>query len=489
MINHYGSAVHRLPPEILAAVASHLGDIYSLITATHVCHHLRMALLSSPRLWSHLKFGSEERVLAFLERSKLAPVSVDLVGLWKPSEGVRESLNGIIHRLTGLRGLDDALLDGLLDHPVPMLETLDIIGRGESETEKPMRSLPSLRSLTMANLYWPRRFDIPHLTNFHFERTYHPGMSSAAGLGEDLLNIFRGCPLLEVVSLRYGDTGDGEDLRFATDEASTKPVSLPHLRSFTHETALSKLLIGLFNRLSIPPTCVVGFAIDVTESDYRPWFPGFPAPRDQSYLSDVKRVDIAAYTVGEDYLSRLMLKTELVNSRNTKISFSRRAYPSYDPSLFEFDNFLDFLDDFGITQSVETLHFEDYPVPPHSSRGQTERDLARQLQKFCNLKSLVLRGCDPFIFLGDSSPSGLWYPTVEHVVVGSRLGMFCWDGEESKVVKRVRDVAVARQKGGSPLKSISMFFKTAETLLWECRGEIEELRSCVKSVEVRGLRF
>jgi len=59
---------------------------------------------------------------------------------------------------------------------------------------------------------------------------------------------------------------------------------------------------------------------------------------------------------------------------------------------------------------------------------------------------------------------------------------------ESEVVERVRDVAVARQKDGSPLKVIALFFRTAETLLGEFKGEIEELKSCVELVEVGGLR-
>ena len=149
IINHHESAIHRLPPEILATVAPHLGDRGSLITVTHVCHRWRMALLSSPRLWSHLKFGNEECALAFLERSKLAPVSVDLVGVRNPSEGVIESLNRITPRLTALRGTDTALLDGLLGQPVPMLRTLYITGCGGSGSKKPTRSLPSVLSLVL----------------------------------------------------------------------------------------------------------------------------------------------------------------------------------------------------------------------------------------------------------------------------------------------------------------------------------------------------
>jgi len=196
-----------------------------------------------------------------------------------------------------------------------------------------------------------------------------------------------------------------------------------------------------------------------------------------------------AYTAGEGHLSHLMLKTELVNSRNMRISFTRKSYQSCDPSSYGFYRFLDFLNDFGVTHSVESLHFDNYPVPHYESHEQIERDVVQQLQKFSSLKNLAFWGCNPVVFLVGSAPRGLWYPTVERLVIGSRLGIYCWDGVESEVVKRARGVAVARQKGGTPLKAITMFFGTTELLLRECRGEIEELKNCVELVEVGGWGF
>lgn len=182
-----------------------------------------------------------------------------------------------------------------------------------------------------------------------------------------------------------------------------------------------------------------------------------------------------------------MLKTELVNSRNMRLSFTKRSYEYCNPS-YAFYRFLDFLDDFGITHSVESLHFEDYPAPLYESREQTGRGLVQQLRKFSSLKSLALWRCNPIGFLVGSPPRGLWCPTVERLLIGSRLGIYCWDGVESEVVKRVRDVAVARQKGGTPLIVITMFFRTAEMLLWGCKGDrgVEELCSIGRG---RGVGF
>ena len=383
--------------------------------------------------------------------------------------------------------MDNATLDGLLDQHIPALRTLCVTGRRGSKSEKPTRSLPSVRSLVLTNLNH-LRFHVPHLTSFHFEWRRVLDESLPVEFGDHLLDFFRSCPLLEVVSLSYGGSRH-RDLGFAVDEASTKPVSLSHLRSFTHESTSHEICIGLFNRLSLPQTCVVGFVINDEAHGYQTAIPGFAAPRDQSYLSDVKRVNIGAYTVVKGYSPHLRLKTELVNSRNTRISFSMGPYLSFGPSYYAIYSFLNFLQEFGATHSVESLHFDGYPVLFPPSLKQTTIDMILQLRRFRNLKNLTLWGCDPIGFLVDSSSSGSWCPTAERLVIGSRIGKYYWDGEESEVVKRVRDVAVARKKDGSPLKSIVMCFRTAETLLRKCRGEIEELKSCVESVEVGGLRF
>jgi len=143
MINHHDSWTHRLPPKILATMASHLEDDRSLVAATHVCHLWRTTLLSSPRIWSHLDFANEERALVFLERSKSAPLTVNLVDAYDPSEIVSELLNEIAIRVTALRAEYGPFLDELLARPMPTLEVMEVTGSGEH----PPTYLPSLRSL------------------------------------------------------------------------------------------------------------------------------------------------------------------------------------------------------------------------------------------------------------------------------------------------------------------------------------------------------
>jgi hypothetical protein len=50
----------------------------------------------------------------------------------------------------------------------------------------------------------------------------------------------------------------------------------------------------------------------------------------------------------------------------------------------------------------------------------------------------------------------------------------------------VRNLAASRREHGIPLKTVSLFLEDAEKLLQTSKGGIEELRSCVGSLEVAG---
>jgi len=223
---------------MLDAVASHFEDCTSLIAATHVCHLWRTTLLSYPCHWSHLDFANEERALVYLERSKSAPLNVNIMTLDDPSEIVSESLKKVTTRVAALRAVDDSFLDELLAQPMPMLDHLEILTSDELPQKKPTH-LPSLTSLAISGL-GPLRFHAPILTTFHLTRPTLGGWSVSV-----LLNFLRSCPLLEVAFFSCNVHPDSEEV-----------VSLPVLRLFTHESR-DKYRLCLLDRLSIPPTCRV----------------------------------------------------------------------------------------------------------------------------------------------------------------------------------------------------------------------------------------
>ena len=455
MINDHDSWAHRLPPEMLVTVASHLEDDTSLVTATHVCHLWRTTLLSSSRLWSNLDFISEECALAFLGRSKSTPLVVDLMDVYTPSEIVRESLNDIATRATTIRAEHSPFLDELLARPMPMLEVLEITESDELPPKKPAH-LPSLTSLTIYG-FDLLLFHAPLLTSFHLA---HDSINASQELtAGTLLNFLRNCPLLETVFFDCIVLPDFDEV-----------VSLPLLRSFTHESPCDEYQLYLFDRLSLPSTCQVVLKIDVTEHGPSPWVPSLPTPRNASYFSDIRTIKITADSCHPPDVddNHVTFRTELVNSKHKAISFERISYYSRHPSTFSYRGFLGIPESVGI-DSIETLCFDGYPI--HTGlelRGIIPAPMAQELWKFQNLKTLVLARCSIALFLDKASSC----PTIDTLV--HRAYDFYVD------LLQMQEFAESRKKAGHPLKTVTLVYPFAKP----CPSQLKELRNCVGLVKV-----
>jgi len=444
---------------MLVEVVSHFEGDAPLITATHVCHLWRMTLLSSPRLWSHLDFANKERALVYSERSKSVPVSVDITGVKYPLESVRESLKKIAARVTMLWAAHGSFLDELLAHPMPMLEVLEITDSGEPPSETPT-DLPSLAALVIYG-FDPLRFHAPLLTSFHL--TYGSTDDSLGWKASTLLDFLRSCPLLEVASFSCDVDPDSDEV-----------VSLPFLRSFTHESPFDDYQLHLFDRLSLPSTCQVVLAADVTAHGSNPWIPGLPTPRDPSYLSDIKTVKIAARShIPDADGGYAMFQVELVNSTHKAISFDRISYHGEHPSLFSHQGFSDI---FGSveTGSIETLCFTNYPVhTPYGLTQVTAEHITQGLRKFQNLKTLILVGGSIKLCLNGLSSC----PTVETLAFSSMHF-----ATEVGVVNRLEEFVASRKKAGTPLRVLTLIFPFVNLH----PSELGRLRSCVGRVEFLG---
>ena len=460
MVNYHDSWIHRLPSEMLVAAASHLKDNASLVAATHVCHLWRIALLSSPRLWSHLDFANEERALVFLERSKSAPLSVDLTGVDVHSEIARESLKDVTTRVTMLRGAHNNFLDRLLTQPLTTLETLEISDCNMLPPKEPTL-LPSLTSLVISG-FDPRRFHAPLLTSFHLTHDSASGSLERKQTTASLLDFFRNCPLLEVVFISC----DILDIHTGSGEV----VSLPFLSSFTHESPRDRYQPSLFNRLSIPSTCRVVLVIDVTDHRSNPWIPGLPTPRDPSFLSDIRTVKIAAHSRSLDaFKDYIMFKVELTSSTHRTTSFNRISRYSQRLPIFSYIGFLDILGTIEL-DSVETLCFDRCPVP-----RAVAGPITQALGKFRNLETLILIGPDLTLSLDSIDLSS--YPAIDTLVFSSNhdIGSPYYD-----VLYRLQGFAILRKRAGSPLKTLTIVYPFAEPR----PVELERLKRCVGRVEV-----
>ena len=472
-INHHDSTIHHLPPEVLAAVASHLDDKKSLIAATHVCHRWRSTFLSLPRLWSRVVFSDIQRALAFLERSKSVTVSVCLPGGNEPFPVVKESLKSIAGRLVGLKGAYNKFLGEFLTQPLPLLRDLDLFGPRSPPGRSLVPSLPSVRSLTTYAIDYPP-LRVKNLTNFHFKLP--PCLCISPTFGGGLLEFLRSCPLLEVVHFCYGHKH--RDIGSTISGASTEMVSLPCLRSFTHDSFIDKVDMALFDRLSVPPTCDLAFAVVIRSRSpgNRPWAHAFPTPRNPSYISDVKTVKVIA-NFQDTHNPRPTFRTEFFNSKNARISFNRTSDPH---STSTFIKLLNFLESSGITHSVETLRLENL----HEGLPM---NLPDRLTNFDNLKTLILWQCRPAPFLF-TPPPAMWCRTVQKLVVcllPPTHPRGAWD--EVADLRRVRNLAAQRKKHGVPLGAVTTFSRDIKYLSQGSRREMEELKSCVGSMEVVGL--
>ena len=440
-----GSVVSRLPLEIFIMVALIL-DVKSLITATHVCRHWRSVLLSYPCVWSHLTFENNQCTLTFLERSKSLPVSVDIDrtkgGL---SEEAGETLKGVANRLTALRSeVHIPFLDELLTQPLPILKSLDVI-------------MPrSVRSFATNNL---GHSPFPRLTNLSFRTGQH--LTVVPRMGDILLDFLQNSPLLEIVFFEFAD------IEFTIDEESREALSLSHLRSFTHESPIAKIDSGLFNRLSLPPTCDVAFTITCSTGEANdPWDRGFPT---LCGLSDVKRIEIAVHTRKDLYT---IVQAKFFNSGNTSITLGRLSMAVNNPSSARGVNrVLDFLGSCKMASSVEDLHFEHCPVSP--PEGNPGLDLTGPLLKLNRLQTLVLWECNPEFFLRNPSPSEVWCPTVKNLVLFLPLSK-----NPRELLELVEGIAASRRESGNALESISLVFRTEDETVLQTSGMMGKLRRC-----------
>ena len=395
----------------------------------------------------------------------MAPLSVDLTGVGDPSEAVGKSLNEVATRVTALWAEHGPFLDELLAHPMPMLEDLEIIESDEHPPKNPTH-LPSLTSLTISGSD-PLLFHVPILTSFHVMDNPADVSPRLAWKVESLLGFLRSCPLLEEAFFRCGVLD--------THPSSDEVVSLPLLRSFTHESPRDKYQPHLLDRLSLPSTCQVVLKIDVTEHHSDPWIPGLPTSRNLSYLSDIRTVKFSAdpcnlYTSAWE----VAFKIELMNSTHRSISFDRTSDFPINPSDFSYQGFPEILESIKF-DSVETLCFDRYPFPSDDDDGLWDGTtfIAQALCKAKNLKTLILEEYHITDSLHDMPPCS----TFDTLVISSwPFASIVYDD----LVNRLEDFMELRKRVGSPLKVLTLVCLVAEP----SPSELQRLRGCVGWVEV-----
>jgi hypothetical protein len=388
-----------------------------------------------------------------------------------------ESLSRIAPRVTALQGEDTLFLHKLLRHSVPAMRTL-VVSRvvGKITPVIFFKKFPSLTSVVISG-EGAVPFNAPHLTTFHF--TYRTDSHFLHRVDGQLLYIIGNSPLLEVVSLYYGETC------MDIDPATEKIFSPPRLRSFTHDSSHDRYHLALFNQLSFPSTCQVVFVIDAVPYCAHTWGSVISAIRDPSYL-DVKRIRVGLHE-GPTAYTRFRL--ELVRSGNAITSFDMRFYPPPGLPDYSPDTFLNFLGKIR-NSSIETMCFHRiFQSQEPVTYIMIHEHISRELQKLRNLKTLILSQCVLAPFLDVLLPCERWCSTIDMLVIHSNR-MSAPYPYECDLIDQVQEIARLRSEAGSRLKALILVLRdTRESSgplerLKERRVELEQLRDCVGWLKV-----
>ncbi|KAI9056900.1 hypothetical protein FKP32DRAFT_1598784 [Trametes sanguinea] len=299
--------IHRLPPEVFCAVFEHLrdekGDVSEILNITHICQHWREVAFNAAKLWSVFYINKVEMTKAFLERSRLHPLTLYLSEPRDPVGRIAKLVAPHVERLRVLRvcSSEDRTIVRLLDRFIseaPQLEELAIekdfrhrvitIHRLPIFTSLPRLfggSLPcnSLRTLKLRNVSLLTSFSAPSvLVNFEMHQCSMPDGRFSV---RTLLEFLQNCPLLERVCIAS----------MSVPGAEVPPglpiVNLPRLRTLNVISAPDDIL-RILSGLSIPRTAHVHLETLYTQ----PGAGGYDfIPTDQTQLpffAGVKRLEL-----------------------------------------------------------------------------------------------------------------------------------------------------------------------------------------------------
>ena len=203
--NCFAAPVNRLPPEMLAHIATFFARERDLIDATAVCHHWRTTLLSFPLLWCNVG-GSPPEIRAYIERSKSAMLDVSLL---RPSMAElvaphTSRMASLTVELGGSLGLSQ--ITEHLHYPIPTLHTFRMVN-----------VLPHVHTLIFPPNFNPfflhsKKLEIAGISAFRGQQTF-PCVTELTLRTNDyeprpldsFLGILERLPLLEMVHITFAE--------------------------------------------------------------------------------------------------------------------------------------------------------------------------------------------------------------------------------------------------------------------------------------------
>jgi hypothetical protein len=475
-INHLQSPLYRLPHELFPEVAYQLEDEADLVNLTHVSHRLRVVLLSHPSLWSHLDFTHATRAFAFLERSKVAPLRVNLARITSvaldPVELLRQHGTRILS--LNLHNCDSQL--ALLSHPVTSLRRLEVQDANDRRCvfnshvswkafgNMAMWILPSLTSLILDHAS-PTTFIVPNLTRFKFRDT-----TSLITI-DQLLGFLDACTLLEHIEISY-------DAQSASGRYQL--VSLPNLRTYTQTMLGDVYTLEVLDMLSLPSSSSVTLVCRGVHTEAAEILPRF---RNPEYLAEIKRARLGSQIDPDNGWMIGLL--EFVNTKGMRVCLERSKLPLSLESLVEDELSLAQLKCLGDldTRSAEILSIDGYGLVG----GVTTSVHAIRDALYClgNVTTLILSRCDEETCLLALDPDGARQLPPVHTLIIQTFDLSIITGRNT--LQTLLTIAQKRKTAGFPFRSVSVILRGVHnpTQVREFEeAELGELRGCIEKFEL-----
>ncbi|KAF9642083.1 hypothetical protein BDM02DRAFT_3273600 [Thelephora ganbajun] len=480
-INPYDSPVYRLHPELLREIISFLPDV-DLIRTTHVCHHWRAILLSTPTLWSRVVSTPLKKSKVYLERACKAPIRV-LMGA-ELDETFLGLLRDKIVQIVSICCYIQNLEPDWGFHSMPSVRELsvngycDFFGAGLPNLERRVEMFPSLTLLSVMDTIDGLRLHTPHLTHFRFGFCDSNWWESEGGV-HLLVDFFRNCPTLEVIHVEYPSV--------PVERPGTRGpfvVHLPHLRSFRqgHEINDTVCPTELLDQLSFPPTCSIVLNLSSTGCKLDDMRIGnlFPALhfRETNFV-DVRRIKIKVPdppTRG----SQFQFVIEFTNARGTKFFLDMLYFREDDPEILREPIYFphmkpilkEWIEEIGKCGSVETLCLE--------GRGDLGDFVTPTV--FSKINTLILSDVAiPSWFL----PSSM-YPRDDHqrpeAVRTFILHFRRQQPQDEDAVETLMQLAQYQKVKGCPFEVLHLTFTDPEWSLFE--EELCALSGCVRQLDI-----
>ena len=241
-------------------LSSHLTE-EDLFSASQVCHYWRSALTSSPTLWTQDSCDRVRRAIVSLDRCGSLPIRLQFKPPFSHVAQQNMVLEDVLLRKSKIVSLTVnhrpniiPQLHQLLMHSRPSVEQLYIHAenfrgwRAEERTiQEIWQDLPSVRELFVFQYYVPiEKLKAPNLVHLALEITGNEPNSTTT---QSILDMLRGCPLLETFLLDHHDP-------LLSDGGGHPSVCLPRLRSI--EVGVFEANLGLVPYLDFPRNVAVG---------------------------------------------------------------------------------------------------------------------------------------------------------------------------------------------------------------------------------------